>query len=68
MEQETAILEKEFNDYIQSISVGRAEKHRNLTVFPLYSGKAYEKGYALLEEAVWTGMFLVSEVCESAEH
>lgn len=64
MEQEAAVMEKGINDFVQSLQVGKPDTYRNLTVFPLYSGKSYENGYALLDEAITTGKFIVEEVSE----
>lgn len=55
---------KTIRDFISSIKVGEAENYKNLTVFPLYSDSAHNNGYKLLEEAISTNRFIVTEKSE----
>lgn len=56
---------KTIRDFISSIKVGEVENYKNLTVFPLYSDSAHNNGYKLLDEAIGTERFIVTEVSES---
>jgi hypothetical protein len=54
----------ELNEFISSIAVGTPDTFRNLGVFPLFSKKAYKNGYALVEDVIPTGKFVIEEVSE----
>jgi hypothetical protein len=47
-----------------AMTVGYPDTFRNLSVYPLYSGKSYENGYAIIEEAIPAGNFVIEEVSE----
>jgi hypothetical protein len=61
---EGMLLEKELGDFIESLQIGRADRYRNLSIFPSFSERKGESGYILLDEAVATGRFVVEEISE----
>jgi hypothetical protein len=56
---------KEVDDFISSLRLGEPDSFRNLTVFPLYSEYSRVDGYTLLDEAINTKKFLVTEINEA---
>lgn len=55
---------KAFSEYLATLSLGAAERHENLTVIPVFTTAPQQNGYSLLDEAVRTGLFTVTEVTE----
>ena len=53
-----------FDEFLKTLSVGELETHDNLTVFPVFTTAPQKNGYSLLDEAVKTGKFTVTEVTE----
>jgi hypothetical protein len=53
-----------FGDYLKTLSLGEPEAHKNMTVFPVFTTNPQRNGYALLDEAVKTGKFRITEVTE----
>src|SRR3989304_6913607 len=56
---------KEVNDFISSLRLGEPDSFGNLTVFPLYSEYSRVDGYTLLDEAINTKKFIVTEINEA---
>jgi len=56
---------KEVDDFISSLRLGEPARFGNLTVFPLYSDYSKVDGYTLLEEAINTKKFIVTEINEA---
>ena len=53
-----------FGEFLKTLTVGELESHDNLTVFPVFTTAPQKNGYSLLDEAVKTGKFKVTEVTE----
>ena len=56
---------KVLNDYLQSVEIGAAVVHRNLTMFPLSGGPGGNADYVTLDAALQAGGARISEVSES---
>ncbi len=54
----------ELDDFLTSLRIGEAQTHKNLTVYPVFSDKAGNNGYKLLDEAIKTELFQVMEVSD----
>lgn len=52
----------ELDGFLNSLKVGNARTHKNLTIYPVFSEIAGSNGYKLLDEAVKADLFLVTEV------
>ena len=50
--------------FLGTLTLGEAQAHENMTVFPVFTTNAQKNGYSLLDEAVKTGKFTVTEVSE----
>ena len=55
---------KEVDDFISSLSLGEPDSFGNLTVFPMFSEYSRVDGYTLLDEAINTKKFIVTEINE----
>jgi hypothetical protein len=55
---------KVFGEFLKTLTVGELETHDNLTIFPVFTTTPQKNGYSLLDEAVKTGKFSVTEVTE----
>lgn len=55
---------KVFGEFLKTLTVGELETHDNLTIFPVFTTTPQKNGYSLLDEAVKTGKFTVTEVTE----
>jgi ARG and Rhodanese-Phosphatase-superfamily-associated Protein domain len=53
---------KEVDDFISSLRLGEPDSFGNLTVFPLFSDYSRVDGYTLLDEAINTKRFIVTEI------
>ena len=53
-----------FRDYLGTLSLGEPLSHENMTVFPVFTTNPQRNGYMLLDEAVKSGRFTVTEVTE----
>ena len=53
-----------FGDYLGTLSLGEPLSHENMTVFPVFTTSPQHNGYVLLDEAVKSGRFTVTEVTE----
>ncbi|MCG2722755.1 MAG: hypothetical protein L6290_12205 [Thermodesulfovibrionales bacterium] len=51
--------------FVNSLRIGEAQSYRNLTVYPLYSDLSGGNGYMLLDDALKTKKFVVTEVDET---
>lgn len=60
MQDEKALSELE--GFLNSLRIGQPQVHNNMTVFPVFSDLAGNNGYRLLDEAIKTDLFLISEV------
>ena len=56
---------KEVDDFIFSLRLGEPDSFGNLTVFPLYSEYSRVDGYTLLDKAINTKKFIVTEINEA---
>ena len=56
---------KEVDDFISSLRLGEPDRFENLTVFPLFSEYSRVDGYTLLDEAINTKKFIVTEINEA---
>jgi hypothetical protein len=64
MEGERGLL-KEVDDFIFSLRLGEPDSFGNLTAFPLYSEYSRVDWYTLLDEAINTKKFIVTEINEA---
>jgi len=53
-----------FREYLGTLSLGEPLSHENMTVFPVFTTNPKQNGYVLLDEAVKSGRFTVTEVTE----
>ncbi|HXY53059.1 MAG TPA: DUF6569 family protein [Nitrospirota bacterium] len=53
-----------FGDYLGTLSLGEPLSYENMTVFPVFTASPQHNGYMLLDEAVRSGRFTVTEVTE----
>lgn len=51
--------------FVSSLHIGESTTYENLTVFPLYTDQSREDGVTLLDEAIKTQKFTVTEIDES---
>ena len=51
-------------DFISSLRIGLPDTRGNLMVFPLYTDQAAEDGYVVLDDALGSGKFTVTEMSE----
>ena len=58
------VAEEELNAFIGSITVGKPDTFRGLSIYPLFSRRSYTNGYVLIEEAIPAGNFIIEEVSE----
>jgi hypothetical protein len=63
MERETAQV-KELDAFIGSVTIGKPETFRNLSVYPFFSSRSFQNGYVLVEDAISTGGLIIEEVSE----
>ncbi len=54
----------EIDDLLSSLTLGECEGHKNLKVFPIYSAQIKNNGYILLQDAIKTRQFTITEVDE----
>lgn len=52
------------DEFLSALTIGEGKSHRNLTVFPVFSGYAKGNGYVLLKDAMESEKFTVTEVDE----
>lgn len=55
----------ELEGFLNSLRVGEPQVHKNMTVYPVFSDAAGTNGYKLLDEAIKTELFQVSEISHS---
>jgi hypothetical protein len=55
---------KTINSFISSLRIGKQTTYNNLTVFPLYTDQSREDGVTLLDDAIKTQRFTVTEIDE----
>ena len=53
-------MDQIIHDYLASIKLGKAQKYKNITVFPLFSDTNHGPEYLTLKEAMESGTFLVT--------
>ncbi len=51
-------------DFLNSVRIGEPTTFKNLTVLPLFSAQGPENGFSLLDDAIRTDKFRVTEVSE----
>ena len=63
MKQDTHVITS-FEQFLSSLTVGNAATFENLMVYPVFTGNPQTNGYLLLDEAVKSGKFIITEVNE----
>ncbi len=53
-----------FGDYLGTLFLGEPLSHENMMVFPVFTTSPQQNGYALLDEAVKSGRFMVTEMTD----
>ncbi|WP_420267198.1 hypothetical protein [Candidatus Magnetominusculus dajiuhuensis] len=51
-----------YENFLNTIEIGKVQVHKNLAIYPLYSPLAKEHGFALLDEVIGTTSFTIREV------
>ena len=60
-----SINTKTINSFVSSLRIGEQTTYNNLTVFPLYTDQSRDDGFTLLDDAIKTQKFTVTEIDES---